>query len=31
MEVLSNIKRTHDCELGISWMTIDIAIKEIAG
>lgn len=26
-EVLQNIKRTHDCELGISWMTIEIGIE----
>lgn len=28
-EVISNVQRTQDCELGISWVTIDCWIDEV--
>lgn len=28
-EILDDIERHHDCELGITWMTLDCAIENL--
>ena len=30
-EILDDIEQHHDCELGISWCTLDCAIQDLKG